>query len=507
MEMNSFTAWFYALIIFLVLGWACFAYDTTTNNLLNQDFTNNSWSGTNQSSRHGNSTIAGVDSKYVESTISLRDTLTQEQINGGFKSTLGADIWFWNNREQSVVMKQTIGGVTQTRIVDRADGYYNTYTDTIIVNENLVTDYDVNVKFEFNESGNSSYHYAADLKNPTLAVNYWDNPVKPDVIEDLEEVIEDIPQFIEPELPIETNVPIVIFEPMEEFVVNPNIPDTIIEEPQDSIEKDFEDEQIFESFGGPEIVEEPMPDEPTEPDNTVAMDSFTDEALPMEMPSDEPTNEFTSTSEVAETPIESESVMEDEPVETESAKVEEVDEEPEVESSIAQKEEVVEEEPVAKKEEVVEEETPTVAKEETVEEGSVVKEEPKEVVADKPKIKEFSVDVADVEAHVKSKVKSVEQQLQAISIIAAKAMVKNEVNLNQYTNKNQQMFDNRKIYNNNNYNDVVLLDSYMIDIYANDNRIAQITMNDPVLKYQNDLREATFKRQQAERELRKLRGF
>ena len=488
MEMNSFTAWFYALIVFLVLGWACFAYDTTTNNLLNQVFTNNSWSGANQGSRHGNNTIAGVDSKYVESTISLRDTLTQEQINGGFKSTLGADIWFWNNREQSVVMKQTIGGVTQTRIVNRADGYYNTYTDTIIVNENLVTDYDVNVKFEFNESGNSSYHYAADLKNPTLAVNYWDNPVKPDVIEDLEEVIEDIPQFIEPELPIETNVPIVIFEPMEEFVVNPNIPDTIIEEPQDSIEKDFEDEQIFESFGGPEIVEEPMPDEPTEPENTVAMDS-------------------TSTSEVAETPIESESVMEDEPVETESAKVEEVDEEPEVESSIAQKEEIVEEEPVAKKEEVVEEETPTVAKEETVEEGSVVKEEPKEVVADKPKIKEFSVDVADVEAHVKSKVKSVEQQLQAISIIAAKAMVKNEVNLNQYTNKNQQMFDNRKIYNNNNYNDVVLLDSYMIDIYANDNRIAQITMNDPVLKYQNDLREATFKRQQAERELRKLRGF
>ena len=484
MAMNSFTAWFYALIIFLVLGWACFAYDTTTNNLLNQDFTNNSWSGTNQSSRHGNSTIAGVDSKYVESTISLRDTLTQEQINGGFKSTLGADIWFWNNREQSVVMKQTIGGVTQTRIVDRADGYYNTYTDTIIINKNLVTDYNVNVKFEFNESGNSNYHYAADLKNPTLAVNYWDNPVKPDVIEDLEEVIEDIPQFIEPELPIETNVPIVIFEPMEEFVVNPNIPDTIIEEPQDSIEKDFEDEQIFESFGGPEIVEEePMPDEPTEPDNTVAMDSFTDEALPMEMPSDEPTNEFTSTSEVAEAPIESESVMEDEPVETESAKVEEVDEEPEVESSIAQKEEVVEEE------------TPTI------------KEEPKEVVADKPKIQEFSVDVADVEAHVKSKVKSIEQQLQAISIIAAKAMVKNEVNLSQYTNKNDQMFDNRKIYNNNNYNDVVLLDSYMIDIYANDNRIAQITMNDPVLKYQNDLREATFKRQQAERELRKLRGF
>ena len=69
------------------------------------------------------------------------------------------------------------------------------------------------------------------------------------------------------------------------------------------------------------------------------------------------------------------------------------------------------------------------------------------------------------------------------------------------------MFDNRQIYLNKTYNDVVLLDEYMVDIYADDNRVAQITMNDPVLKYQNDLREATFKRQQAERELKRLRGF
>ena len=123
------------------------------------------------------------------------------------------------------------------------------------------------------------------------------------------------------------------------------------------------------------------------------------------------------------------------------------------------------------------------------------------------KTKEFSVDVADVEAKVKQKIVSVEKQLQAISIIGARAMVKSQVNLNQYSNKNAEMFDNRQIYLNKTYNDVVLLDEYMVDIYADDNRIAQITMNDPVLKYQNDLRKDTFKRQQAERELRRLRGF
>ena len=178
-----------------------------------------------------------------------------------------------------------------------------------------------------------------------------------------------------------------------------------------------------------------------------------------------------------------EEVMENEPTTTASTEVEEVESEPEVESTIAQEEEIVEED------------VPTVT------------EEPEDIVAEKPVIKEFSVDVANVEAQVKTRVKSVEQQLQAVSIIAAKAMTKTQVNLGQYTNKNNEMYDNRQIYENKTYKDVVLLDEYMVDIYTKDNRVAQITMNDPVLKYQNDLREATFKRQQAERELKKLRGF
>ena len=466
MMKNNFVGWFYFLISFMVLGWAAFAYDTTTGNLINQDFTNNSWSGTNQSSRHGNSTIAGVDSKYVESTISLRDTLTQEQINGGFKSTLGADIWFWNNREQSVVMKQTIGGVTQTRIIDRVDGYYNTYTDTIIVNENTVTDYDVNVRFEFNESGNSNYHYAADLKNPTLIVTYWNNPVKPEVIEEIEEAIDDITeweeQFVEPVIQPPTFVPPVFEETfIEEFVLEE---EPVVIETLEELEEEFEEIEILQVFGGPEIVEEPMEGTSNEPKET------------------EP--------EVAQAVELEEEVVENEPTTTASTEVEETAPEPEVEQTIAQ------------------EETPVVAKEETIEEEAPsVTEEPEEIVADKPKIKEFSVDVASVEAQVKAKIKSTEQQLQAVSLIVAKAMTKTQINLGQYTNKNNQMFDNRKIYENKTYNDVVLLDEYMVSIYANDNRVAQITMNDPVLKYQNDLREATFKRQQAERELRKLRGF
>ena len=84
----------YKILILIALS-LNISHADTTGNLLSQDFTNG-WTGTNQSSRHGTSTIAGVDGGNVESTVSLSDTLNASQINGGWTSTLGADIWSWN---------------------------------------------------------------------------------------------------------------------------------------------------------------------------------------------------------------------------------------------------------------------------------------------------------------------------------------------------------------------------------------------------------------------------
>lgn len=464
----TMTNWFYALIAFLVIGWAAFAYDTTTGNLVNQDFTNNSWSGTNQNMRHGNNTIAGVDGKYVESTISLRDTLTQEQINGGFQSALGADIWFWNNREQSVVMKQTIGGVTQTRIIDRVDGYYNTYTDTIIVNENTVTDYDVNVRFEFNESGNSNYHYAADLKNPTLVVTYWNNPVQPEVIEQLDEVIEEFyewqEQFEEPaQIPIVEVVPIIEeFEVLEEVALEELTPLPNLEETFEELEEEYEEQEILQTFGGPEIVEEPE-----ETQEELSGTVTEEEVIAMEEEEVNEPNEPVSTTQVSEIPTESEeSVVEDEPTENSTAKMEEVKEEPKVESSVA-------------------EEEPIVAEVET---------------------KEFSIDVADVEAKVAETVASVSKQLQIVSVVAARALTKNQADLSSYTNQNANLFDTRQLYQGNNYTDTRTLDEYAVDVYTEQNaKLLAMSGNDPVLKYQRDLQDARLKRIQLETELYNMR--
>ena len=149
----------------------------TTGNLLSQDFTNG-WTGTNQSSRHGTSTIAGVDGGNVESTVSLSDTLNASQINGGWTSTLGADIWSWNNNDQVTTMSQIITGAdgtvtTQVRnISTTSSDNYTSYTDSYTQGINSQSDYDITVRFSFDESSNSIYHYATDLKNPILTIEY-----------------------------------------------------------------------------------------------------------------------------------------------------------------------------------------------------------------------------------------------------------------------------------------------------------------------------------------------
>ena len=149
----------------------------TTDNLISQDFLDGSWSdnATGQlNTMHGSGTVAGVDGGQVKSIISLNDTLTKEEINSGFSSTLGADVLFWYNTPQSVIIRQTLtddngNSITQQRTIDYNTNYFETHTDTIIVGENSKQDYAIQSEFIFSVPGYSG-HYGADLQNPTLNV-------------------------------------------------------------------------------------------------------------------------------------------------------------------------------------------------------------------------------------------------------------------------------------------------------------------------------------------------
>ena len=169
---------FVVLTILLTILIPTISSAETSNNLVSQDFTTG-WSGTNVGTTHGNDTIAGVNSQYVESdSVSLSNDLelNKPTINNGFTITGSSEIWFWNSYTQSVT--QTIKTVddngniiTQNRVISGVQNGYQTYSDQLIVSSNTQSDYDITLRYDFSVPGTTG-HYGADLKNPSLTVDY-----------------------------------------------------------------------------------------------------------------------------------------------------------------------------------------------------------------------------------------------------------------------------------------------------------------------------------------------
>ena len=150
----------------------------TTNNLVSQDFTTG-WTGTNVDTTHGSSTIAGVDGEYVVSddiSLSTDIGLNKPTINNGFTITGSSEIWFWNSYSQSVTQTITTTDdndnvITQNRVIQGVQNGYQTYSDQLIISSNTQSDYEINLRYDFSVPGTTG-HYGADLKNPSLTVEY-----------------------------------------------------------------------------------------------------------------------------------------------------------------------------------------------------------------------------------------------------------------------------------------------------------------------------------------------
>ncbi len=212
-----------------------YSQTTTTTNLTPKVFTTiNGWSGTNLSSTHGNETIAGVSGQSIQNTISLTNVgLSKAQINEGFTSTQGVDVWFWSgNPNQNVTMTQIItdanGGVTtQNRIITYAPSYFNTYTNIAVVDKNTQDNFNITSKFSFYESTNSPYHASADLMNPTLSITYVTNTTPPIVIAPIiTPVVQEI-KFIEP---VVTPIASSVISPVVEIIESPVVVQQAVEE-------------------------------------------------------------------------------------------------------------------------------------------------------------------------------------------------------------------------------------------------------------------------------------
>ena len=222
----------------------------TTSNLVSQDFTSG-WSGTNIDTTHGSGVIAGVNNEYIESdSVSLNDSnVNKNSLNNGFEITGSSKIWFWNSNSQSVTQSIKVTDdngnlTTQNRTIsgtcDTFNGCaYEDMTDTMIFGKNTVQDYDVVLRYDFSVP-NTTGHYGADLKEPSLIVNYT---YVPDINETVEQEL--INLFTD-------------FEPEEDIKIKEEFTFEIKEEPK--IEEIFEVEESIQIVSMPEkeleIIEE-----------------------------------------------------------------------------------------------------------------------------------------------------------------------------------------------------------------------------------------------------------
>ena len=258
----------------------------TTNNLVSQDFTSG-WSGTNIDTTHGSGVIAGVNNEYIESdSVSLNDSnVNKGSLNNGFEITGSSKIWFWNSNSQSVTQSIKVTDdngnlTTQNRTISGSCATFNgcTYqdmTDTMIFGKNTVQDYDVVLRYDFSVP-NTTGHYGADLKEPSLIVNY--NYV-PDINETVEQELINLFTDFEPEedIKIQEQFTFEIFEEptmevmeeptMEEFIEIVSIadeqPETLESEPE-IMEEIIAEEKPEEEVITEEIIQEAKEEMPEE---------------------------------------------------------------------------------------------------------------------------------------------------------------------------------------------------------------------------------------------------
>jgi hypothetical protein len=246
-----------------------------------------------------------------------------------------------------------------------------------------------------------------NLLGAKLTMTYDDTVIEQEVIEEIQEVLDEFVEwetaFEEPEV-IEEFIPLpVLIEELPMLVLEEEELIEVLETAQE-LEEEFEEVEILQVFGGPEIVEEP--------------------------------EEEDTSSEPAVAQIE---------------------------------------------EEVLEES------------------ETEETSVNEPTVK-VEVTVQAIDKQIKKAVKSVEQQLSATNIIAAKVIESKQPDISSYY---KTYTDPRKIYEGNDYQDLRMLGGKQI--YA-ENKMVQVAQNDPLYIYQERIRQATLKRVILEKELNMLRG-
>ena len=439
--MGTMIRCFYFLLVAWLIAWAATAEIITTDNLLPN--------GTGNSSPYQNvdNTIPSVSTNgfnvvgtvrdwgnelettgtgSINYTGDLTDYASQQQLNNGItlNSTTIVQNCEWTGSAYQCGQHRT-GQDSYTTTVKILDENGNTLA---IVNQTRNNDAGYgNNAFKYEDSvsysgtGSNQFYWewegvdegsSVNLGGPNLlgaklTMTYDSTVIPQETIEEIEDIIQEFEQweqaFEEPEF-LEEFIPLpVLMEELPMLVLEEEELIEVLETAQE-LEEEFEEVEILQVFGGPEIVEEP----------------------------------------------------EEEDTSSEPA--------------------------VAKIEEEVLEESET-----------------NETSVDEPTVK-VEVSVQSIEKQISKTIKSVDQQLSATNIIAAKVIESKQPDISSYY---KSYTDPRKIYEGNNYEDLRILGGQQI---YSDNKMIQVAQNDPLYIYQERIRQATYKRVILEKELKILQG-
>ena len=575
---------FSLLLTLSLLSSTATSVEVTTGNILNNStfgtgtqYSETGWDVTGYDNHHddlgsgsinntpGGSFAAGVDSEISQSvTLSTDAQMNQKEIQNGFSSTAGADVWFWNNYNNTVTLEQKITGsdgsvTTQTRNIPTSNcgfsncNQYNNYTDTHIQGANTQTDFNIKVTVKNQGVGYTSGHLGPDVDDVTLSVTYTDIDLidedAQDAIEDIEENIPDIEDdftweddfyFEEEDYAWEDDF---YFEEdfsmdweddfyfEEDFDVDWEEFDMDMEEFEITEEFDMEMPEEFEMME--EFEEFDMTDMPTDAFEDMYMEefeefetvedafsAFEEEFEDMEMPEEmeiveefEDMPEEMEMEEMEEEFIEME--MEEEPTEMVMEEEEEtIDMEMETEEDVAEMDDEPEEMEVAKDEpmeEPKEDEESSESAEETVEkepesEESAPKtvEDEKESMAETDVADEGGIETKNIEVSKEIKVGKVDVGEIKITV-NPKEIFKEVVTLDNYSNRDFYKDKGLDYAVNDDFFDQLSMIEYSKEIYKGVTLVAYI-QSDPVEVYRQELEELAIQKAGIMIELKLLRG-
>ena len=471
--------------------------------------------------------------------------LTQSEVNQGFTSTMGADVWFWNSLENTLTLKQTVTGSdgsvsTQVRDINDHDpnrsmngGTFTNYTNVYTQGSNTQTDFTIRAEL-YNETAGTAYdnyHRGPDVDNVTLNVTYTEippiNEETQDVIEDIDEDIIDIVENIPDDFDwINEDITIIpdFYLPFEddyifEEIVIDDLP-PIEEFEMEVFEEMPEIEMVFfeEEFSEPMMVTEEIFTEEFEEDFTEFLEETGMEEEFMEFLEDEGITAEEFFEEITEEEFNDELAEEsfeefEEPLEsvtTEEESVSEVEEnETETVEEVTESEKVEEEKEVATNKTTEEEKSDSTESEESevsTEESGEQEDIQSEELDTKDRV---TTDVAKIESKLNKNIKTIAKQIAKVTKETTKNLSKEDLffRANDLDSYSQVAFYTAKeIYNNTNMGLFVQLDlsTYSGEIYVNTS-LSSYTDNDPVEIHRVTLMNINKQKTKLEAELEALK--